>query len=69
MLPSMLFPNNKNASRNAILQKFRVNSYNEYFLLMPSKQYNTNHHALNIRSLMQQTEKRSFEAITGNSER
>lgn len=64
----MLFPNNKNASRNAILQNFRVNSYNKYFLLMLSKQYNTNHHALNIRSLTQQTENKSFEAITSNSE-
>lgn len=60
----MLFSNNKNESRNTILQYFRVNSLSKYFLLVTSKRYDTNYHTLNVSCPTQQIENRSSEAIT-----
>jgi len=65
----MLFPDNKNASRNTILQNFRVNSYNKYFLLTTGEPYDANYHVLSVGCPTQQTANRSFEAIASNSER
>lgn len=61
-LPSMQFPRNKNARGNAILQNFRVNTYNKPILLVTGKQSNKNYPTLRIGYPTQQTENNSFGA-------
>lgn len=67
-LPSVRFPNNKNASRNAISQNFWVNAYNKSILLVTSKQSNKNYLTPKVAYLKQQTENSSFGAKLSNSE-
>lgn len=64
----MQFPSNENASGNAILQNFRVNTCNKFILLVTGKQPSKNYPTLNVGYPKQQTENNFSGAKPSNSE-